>query len=194
MKKLFYIIGLFSLSACIQESKSYTPVEPLEVASLEESIRRGEYLVNIMDCHACHSPKIMTPQGPVPDPERLFSGFDASQPLEELTEEEKAASQKWILFHPQMTSATGPWGTTFAANISSDDTGIGSWSYEQFKKALTEGKFKGLDNTRPLLPPMPWQTYQVLEDSDVRAIYDYLNTTKPVENIVPAPRLAMQPM
>ncbi|WP_029037890.1 hypothetical protein [Salinimicrobium xinjiangense] len=193
MKNLLLALGFLSLTSCIQESKSYTPEEQPVNLSLEESIRRGEYLVTIMDCHACHSPKIMTPQGPVPDPNRLLSGFDASQPLEELSKEEKITSKKWVLFHPQMTSAIGPWGTTFAANISSDDTGIGTWSYEQFKKALTEGRYKGLVNTRPLLPPMPWQTYQDLEDKDVRAIYDYLKTTTPIENIVPAPQLAMQP-
>ena len=30
--------------------------------------KHGEYLVNIMDCAACHTPKTMTAQGPSPDP------------------------------------------------------------------------------------------------------------------------------
>lgn len=189
MKKLVLIAGLLSAAACNTKTETYTPIEDPAVA-LEESIKRGEYLVGLMDCHACHSPKIMTPQGPVPDPNRLFGGFDSSTPLAELTPEEMQTAQKWVLFSHEMTAAIGPWGTSFAGNISSSETGIGNWSFEQFKKAITEGKYKGLDNTRPLLPPMPWQNYKILKEEDLRAIYDYLKSTKPVENVVPAPRLA----
>jgi hypothetical protein len=34
---------------------------------------------------------------------------------------------------------------------------------------------------------MPWQVYRGMTDQDLKAIYEYLQTTKPVENIVPAP-------
>ena len=82
----------------------------------------------------------------------------------------------------------GPWGVSFAGNITSDVTGIGRWSEEQFKRAIQEGKFKGLEQGRGLLPPMPWQNYASLTDEDVKAIYSYLKTTKPIRNIVPGPR------
>lgn len=190
MKTFLISMALLSLIACKDKSQEYMPVEEEIALAHEESVKRGNYLVNIMDCHACHSPKIMTPNGPVPDPARLFAGFDSSKPLEELNPEEIEVSKKWVLFNGDQTAVVGPWGTSFAGNISSSETGIGTWSFEQFKKALTQGKYKGLDNTRTLLPPMPWPMYKHLNDQDVRAIYDYLKTTKPVENVVPAPRMA----
>jgi hypothetical protein len=55
------------------------------------------------------------------------------------------------------TATIGPWGMSFAGNLTPDDTGIGNWTYENFEKAMRKGKFKGLDGSRPILPPMPWQ-------------------------------------
>ena len=86
-----------------------------------------------------------------------------------------------------LTSAAGPWGVSFAANITSDETGIGYWTEEQFFTAIRKGKYKGLEGSRNLLPPMPWQVYSGMTDTDLKAIYEYLQTTKPVSNIVPAP-------
>ncbi|MFM9947885.1 MAG: diheme cytochrome c-553, partial [Saprospiraceae bacterium] len=63
----------------------------------------------------------------------------------------------------------------------------GSWSYEQFKIALTKGKYKGLDNGRPLLPPMPWFNYTAMKEEEIQAIFQYLKSTPPVRNLVPAP-------
>lgn len=86
-----------------------------------------------------------------------------------------------------LTSAVGPWGMSFTANISSDETGIGNWKEEQFIKALREGKYKGLDQSRPLLPPMPWFVYKNMTDDDLRSIFAFLKSSKPVKNVVPAP-------
>ncbi len=93
------------------------------------------------------------------------------------------------MFGPDLTNAVGPWGMSFAANISSDDTGIGTWSESQFFKAMREGKWKGLDGSRSLLPPMPWFNFKNLDDTDLRSIFAYLKSSKPVENVVPAPKL-----
>ena len=82
-----------------------------------------------------------------------------------------------------------PGVVSFAGNLTSDETGIGNWTEEQFKKAITQGKYKGLDNSRPLLPPMPWPQFSMLNDADVKAIYTYLKSTKPVRNVVPAPKI-----
>lgn len=78
-------------------------------------------------------------------------------------------------------------GGSFAANITSAETGIGNWTKEQFFGAIRKGKYKGLEGSRPLLPPMPWQVYRNMTDTDLNAIFAYLQTTKPIENIVPAP-------
>jgi len=44
-----------------------------------------------------------------------------------------------------------------------------------------------MDNTRPLLPPMPWPGFAKASDEDLKAIFAYLKSTPPVENRVPAP-------
>jgi hypothetical protein len=55
----------------------------------------------------------------------------------------------------------------------------------QFKKALSEGKYKGLDGNRMLLPHMPWQNYRNIKDEDLKAVFAFLKSTKPVKNVVP---------
>lgn len=91
------------------------------------------------------------------------------------------------MFYPDLTAAAGPWGISFAANLTPDQSGIGTWTEEQFKKALTQGKFKGIDGARTLLPPMPWFNYTVLKDEDASAIFAYLKSINPVVNVVPQP-------
>ncbi|PHQ29387.1 c-type cytochrome [Leeuwenhoekiella nanhaiensis] len=146
--------------------------------------KRGEYLVNIMDCAACHTPKTMTPQGPVPDMTRYMMGYDAAEALPPLPD--NVPIGPWALFKGDLTAAVGPWGTSYAGNITPDDTGIGSWTLEQFSNAIRKGMYKGLENTRPLMPPMPTQAYKNLSDEDVKAIFTYLKSLEPIENVVPA--------
>ena len=93
----------------------------------------------------------------------------------------------WILMNEDITAAAGMWGISFAANLTSDQTGIGNWTEENFKRALKEGKYKGLEGGRMLLPPMPWQNFANIKDEDVKAIFAYLKSTKPVNNLVPQP-------
>ena len=59
-------------------------------------------------------------------------------------------------------------------------------AFEQFQTAIRQGKYKGLKDSRPLMPPMPWQMYQNFTDEDVKAVYSYLKSIKPVDNLVPA--------
>ena len=92
------------------------------------------------------------------------------------------------MFAPDFTASIGVWGVSFAGNLTSDATGIGNWTEENFLRAIRHGKLKGLQNGRDILPPMPWQVYKNMKDEDLKAIFAYLKTTKPVENIVPAPR------
>jgi hypothetical protein len=149
-----------------------------------EQIEKGKYLVQIMGCRDCHSPKAMTAQGPAPDMNKDLSGHPASMPLGKI---DKESLKDWVLFNMMNTAAVGPWGVSYAANLSSDATGIGTWSEEQFIIALTEGKSKGIRTARPLLPPMPWQNYVNMKKEDIVAMFAYLKSTKPVQNIVPQP-------
>ncbi|WP_153800373.1 c-type cytochrome [Foetidibacter luteolus] len=149
-------------------------------------IARGEYLVNTTGCDDCHSPKQMGPQGPEIIPELRLSGYPSGRPIQKA--DSNVVKQGWALFGPDLTSAVGPWGMSFAANLTSDGTGIGNWKEEQFINAIRNGKWKGLDANRPLLPPMPWFVYRNMTDYDLRAIYAFLKTTKPVKNMVPMPK------
>lgn len=180
---------IFSLNNCGQSSSEQG--EPYSTdeshhTSKEASIERGRYLVALMDCNSCHTPKMMTAQGPVPDPARMLSGHPADKPFEGFGEDQQPVGN-WLLFNSDLTTAVGPWGVSFSANLTPDPTGLGNWTYEQFKKAVTEGKHKGIENGRMLLPPMPWQSYAELKEEDIQAIYDYLQIIKPIENIVPPP-------
>lgn len=166
------------------------PVEKLktEIQKKEDTvnhIKRGEYLVSSMGCDDCHSPKKMGPKGPEIIPELRFSGYPSKRPLQKANTQ--AIKDGWVLFNGDLTTAVGEWGESFAANITSDATGIGNWTEDQFLRAIREGKLKGLEGSRPILPPMPWFAYRNLTDSDLKDIFAFLKSTTPVENVVPAP-------
>ncbi len=128
----------------------------------------------------------MGPQGPELETDLRLSGYPATRPLAAV--DKKSLGKSWILMAGDLTASVGPLGVSFSANLTSDSTGIGNWTVEQFKKALREGKSKGLENGRPILPPMPWQNYRNLKDEDVEAIFAFLKSTKPVKNVPPAPK------
>lgn len=190
--KLFltFLSGLFLFTYCTDSQPEIAARAEPAAPTPEELIRKGEYLVTLMGCHDCHSPKRMGPQGPEIIPELMLSGYPADHPLPEV--ETGALPEGWAMLAPDLTAAVGPWGVSFAANITSDETGIGTWTEEQFRKALTEGKLKGLEGTRPLLPPMPWFNYVHIGDEDLKAVFAYLQSTNPVRNVVPAPILPDQ--
>jgi hypothetical protein len=82
-----------------------------------------------------------------------------------------------------MTAFAGPWGTTYAANLTPDrETGIGGWSAGDFIKAMKTGQHFG--GGRPILPPMPWQALAGLTERDLQAIYAYLMAQPAVKNKV----------
>lgn len=193
MKTILLSASLFAIGLVLFSCSQSEPTSPpaAEAASQkptpEELTKRGEYLVGIMGCDDCHSPKIMTDQGPAPDPERRLSGHPANEPLPAITDKRMIGPGQWALFNMGLTGAVGPWGTSFAANLTPHETGIGTWTLEQFTKALREGKLKGLDNGRMLLPPMPWVNYRHLTDDDLAAVFAFLKSLKPVDNVPPAP-------
>lgn len=180
-----------AILACNSSQKESANTEGLVASPVghDSLVARGEYLVTIMGCHDCHSPKKMGPRGPELDSSRLLSGHPSGLPLAQVNPKEL---ESWVLFNHTTTAFVGPWGTSFAANITSDSTGIGSWSEEQFFTAIRQGKYKGLDQSRPVLPPMPWPVYARATDEDLKAIFAYLKSTTPVANVVPAPRPMQQ--
>lgn len=178
------ITGIGSLIIACNANRAEEPVKLVAGKYTPEMVKRGEYLVTIMLCNDCHTPKIKGAPGMGFDSSRLLSGHPSSTILPPV---DPKANKGYIYFSEDLTAIRGPWSTSFTRNLTSDSTGIGGWKEEQFKKALTQGKYKGLEGTRTLLPPMPWENFKNLKDEDVRDIFAYLKSTKPIKNVVPEP-------
>ena len=186
MKKILVIVlmavGITGIVIGCTDTSGHSK-EPVAMTH-DSLVKRGEYLVSIMGCDDCHSPKKMGPHGPEPDPALRFSGHPAEMPLAPIN---PSATQGWVLFDMNLTAMVGPWGISYAANLTSDSTGIGGWSEKQFFTAIRQGKYKGLEGNRMLLPPMPWPQYAKATDQDLKAIFTFLKSTRPVKNVVPLP-------
>jgi Cytochrome c len=152
----------------------------------EEMIAHGKYLVNLGGCNDCHSPKVMTAMGPVPDTTRLLSGHPADEMLPPI-DTSLIQPGKWVLVSgTDFTGWVGPWGITYTQNLTPDaETGLGAWTPELFIKALRTGKHMGVG--RPILPPMPWQFIGQLKDQDLKDIFAYLHSIPAIHNKVPDP-------
>jgi len=179
MAAIMAIVGITVFSCNNVKLKTETGT-----VSKDSLIKRGAYLVSISGCDDCHTPKKFGPNGPEPDMDRRLSGYRSEVPFPSV--DTNVIKNGWALANSELTGWAGPWGASFAANLTSDETGIGNWTEEQFKKALTQGKWKGMDGNRPLMPPMPWQNFSHLHDEDVKAIFAFLKSTKPVKNIEPS--------
>ena len=194
MKKWTVLIALFSFAffmflAC-SNAKTETNTETPITAAVKESfggfesqVKWGENLVTNAGCNDCHTPKKMGPHGPEDDKSLFLSGHPAQMPPPDF--DAKVAAKKGLIVTQTFTSWTGPWGTTYAVNLTSDTTGIGGWKEEQFLKALHERKWMGLDNTRPLMPPMSLMPAVKMSDDELKAIFAFLKTTAPVKNVPP---------
>ena len=190
MKKTLLVSGILSIvlaTAMVACTSGAAKKDEKEIViSTDSLVKRGSYLVNAVGCDDCHTPKKFGPHGHELDLEHRFGGYLSNTPPSKINT--GVMKDGWVLFAMDLTSSVGPWGQSYAANISSDATGIGNWTEEQFIRALREGKSKGMKEGRDLLPPMPWFVYKNFSDTDLKAIFAYLKTSKPVENRVPAPR------
>lgn len=165
---------------------------PGEVSLAEETgsssqpdlVRRGEFLVSFGGCNDCHTPKVFTEKGMELDRSKLLSGHPEETRLPAVGVS-RIGPDQWLLFSNQLTAAVGPWGISFAANLTSDEeTGIGRWSEEAFVTTMRTGKHWGVGPD--IAPPMPWQNLTRLPDDDLKAIFAYLKSTRPIRNHVPA--------
>lgn len=118
------------------------------VMSQADRVARGEYLVKVIGCGDCHTPGTFAG---APDMSRWLSGTDYG--------------------------FVGPWGTTYAKNLTPDSTGLAGWTEEDIVRALRAGTRK--DGT-PIRPPMPWKWFSNLSDEDARSIAAYLLSVPPV--------------
>ncbi|NVO12402.1 MAG: c-type cytochrome [Rhodoplanes sp.] len=128
----------------------------------ETLLERGSYLVNtILACANCHTPK--TADGRAVEEKELAGGG---------------------------LSFTTPAFNVTASNITPDpETGIGAWSDDDIKQALTAGARPAHARLpgAPLAAVMPAGFYKALLPRDLDAIVAYLRTVKPVRNAVRVP-------
>ena len=125
-----------------QGASPYPPAKP-EAAAPTGTAARGAQLAMLGGCHDCHTPKL---QNGAPDMSRPMSGHPENAPL--APDVTGGVSTNMLL-----TSWRGPWGVSLARNLTPDmETGIGKWSYEEFRKTIRTGiNPKG----EVILPPMP---------------------------------------
>ena len=191
MKKSLATLIVISLSVFIFHACADKKTEPTTTSAkenyggFENQVKWGEHLVIVSACHDCHTPKKMGPMGPEIDSSLLLAGHIAGSPTPDVNRKE--IQDKGLVVTGDLTTWVGPWGVSYTANLTSDTTGTGMWKEEQFMLAIREGKLKGLSGGRALLPPMPWQMYRNMTDDELKAIFAYLKTTKPVKNVVPPP-------
>jgi len=127
-------------------------------------VKRGAYLVETLGCVVCHSP--------VDDQKRMLPGL-------------KLAGG--------MLMRIVPFGDYPTGNLTSDKaTGLGNWSDEEIKRAITKGLLR--DGTRLLPFPMDYASYSTMSPDDLSAVVAYLRTVPPVTNKVPAPRRTFLPV
>jgi mono/diheme cytochrome c family protein len=162
-----------------------------ESGAASAKVARGKYLVTVLGCNDCHTPLEMGPKGPEPDMTRMLSGHPEGMVMPPPPQLAPDAPWNWA-GAATLTAFAGPWGTSYAANLTPDpNTGIGIWTEEMFVKALRTGRHMG--QSREILPPMPWQWAGQMTDEDLSAVFAYLRSIPAIKNRVPEPVIAPMP-
>lgn len=131
------------------------PLWPIEAQG--GSFDRGKYLVGISGCNDCHTPGYFFGK---PDQKRFLGGSEVGFEIPGLG-----------VFH-------GP-------NLTPDaETGLGRWSADEIRTAITKGR---RPDGRELAPIMPWHAFATLTLEDADAIVAYLRSLPAVRNKVPGP-------
>jgi mono/diheme cytochrome c family protein len=157
---------------------------PQTKAGKTAQIARGKYLVDIMGCHDCHTPMKLGPNGPEWDMTRALSGHPEDAPA---LPPANLPAGYMAAIGGTFTSFSGPWGTSFTKNLTPDkETGLGDWTVEEFIATMQTGRERG--KGRPVLPPMPVQNLKALSDSDIRALFAYLQSLPAIKNRTPQPQ------
>jgi mono/diheme cytochrome c family protein len=113
-------------------------------AMLGDKLKKGFYLVTVAHCMECHTP--MGPRGREFDTRLGAGGFEFP----------------------------GPWGVSVSRNItSSKDKGIGAWTDDEIKRAMTKGVSR---DGGMLKPPMGYHYYATVAPDDLDAVVAYLRT------------------
>lgn len=178
-------VGSGALAALVAAAllTAQAPRVSAQAAAPNAKVERGRYLVDAMGCNDCHTPWKMGPNGPEMDFSRRLSGHPETLTVPAVA----VPSAPWMaVVSATMTAWTGPWGTSFTANLTPDpETGLGKWTEQDFHATMKSGRHQG--RGRPLLPPMPYFNVGGLTDEDISAVFAYLQSLPPIKNKVPQP-------
>ncbi len=123
--------------------------KPYTEAMMSDKLKKGFYLATIAHCMECHTP--MGPRGREFATKLGAGGFEFP----------------------------GPWGVSVSRNITSSKTkGVGGWTDDQIKRAITQGIDK---DGNKLKPPMGFHYYATMTASDLDAIVTYLRTVPAID-------------
>lgn len=153
-------------------------------ATAADPVARGHYIVEVSGCNDCHTALRMGAHGPERDQALLLAGHPAGPAL---PPPPALGDGPWgWVGTTTMTAFAGPWGVTYAANLTPDDSGLGVWTEAMFIQAMRTGRHLG--SGRPILPPMPVDSVGKLTDGDLKAVFAYLRSLPPIANVVPDPQ------
>ena len=123
--------------------------KPFTEAMMSDKLMKGFYLASIAHCMECHTP--MGPRGREFATKLGTGGFEFP----------------------------GPWGKSVSRNITQSKTkGIGSWTDDEIKRAITQGISK--DGSK-LKPPMGFHYYSTVSADDLDAVVAWLRTVPAME-------------
>jgi cytochrome c553 len=147
-----------------------------KVKPIANKVPKSQYKVPLPPSYG---PPVGKVSAPLPKNKVAYGAYLAG-PLGHCTECHSTPNEKGIPDFVKKTgggglSFHGPWGTTYAPNIT--PSGIGKWTDAQIKTAITAGM-------RPdgswLKPPMGLYYYNGIRPNDLDAIVAYLRTLKPI--------------
>jgi mono/diheme cytochrome c family protein len=104
---------------------------------------------------------------------RMASCADCHTPQERGQRKENMAFAGGFVFG-------GPSGAVASANITPDHSGISYYDENLFVSVMRTGRIRA----RTLKPIMPWQVYRNMTDDDLKAVFAYLRTLKPIRHRV----------
>lgn len=174
------VAAVLALNVGRLDAAKTKPAEDLQA----RRVARGKYIVSTAGCHDCHTPWKVGPNGPEPDMTLALSGHPEGM---KMPPPPKLGEGPWVWTAAGTNTAfAGPWGVSYTANLTPDRmTGIGIWTEDIFVKTIRTGRHWGV--ARPILPPMPWPAYRNMTDEDLKSVFAYLRTIKPIRNQVPEP-------
>lgn len=127
---------------------------------LDSASQKGKYLVTIAGCVACHT------------------NIDLKL---------LAFKRDSLLAGGQLSNKPGQKFKVVSANITPDSaTGIGAWTEDMFLAKFASYRNKEMYAHDPgkYNSEMPWSIFANMTDEDIRGIYRYLRTVKPIRNKV----------